>query len=380
MIKPYYQDESCTIYNADCRDVLPQLEAVDLVLKNGENLAPSVLQSEHENHQTRRIQANTGSGEMGEIAARNRMALPFSELVTGQDCSVFQGFTDSHEQGLKETEDQITRARTAGRTERAIQGRVTEHLLPSDDSERQMLEMRRDGKPCNSSQEFQSSRQSLRKSSGSLRQLPQSASQNALVAASQILLLTDPPYGIGADIVQYQRGGTQRGKASAASKQYGFSDWDSAKPDISLLDDFRSISKYQIIFGGNHFALPPSTCWLVWDKLTGANKYADCELAWTNLQGTVRKFTYLWNGMLQGDMAHKEVRQHPTQKPLALMKWCLSLVPDAKVILDPFMGSGTTLRAAKDLGLRAIGIEIEQKYCDIAIERLRQQVLFGEAA
>ena len=68
-------------------------------------------------------------------------------------------------------------------------------------------------------------------------------------------------------------------------------------------------------------------------------------------------------------------RDHPTQKPIALMKWCMGFVPDAQTILDPFMGSGTTLRAAKDLGRKCIGIEIEEKYCEIAVRRLNQEVL-----
>ena len=78
--------------------------------------------------------------------------------------------------------------------------------------------------------------------------------------------------------------------------------------------------------------------------------------------------------MLQENMAQKDVREHPTQKPLSLMCWCLGFAPDAKTILDPFMGSGTTLRAAKDLGRKAIGIEIEERYCEIAAKRMAQEV------
>jgi len=94
------------------------------------------------------------------------------------------------------------------------------------------------------------------------------------------------------------------------------------------------------------------------------------------MQRAVRKFKWRWQGMLQergGDK--KEHRVHPTQKPLALMKWCLSLVPDAATVLDPFMGSGTTLVAAKEAGMRAVGIERSEEYCQKAVERLRQGVL-----
>jgi DNA modification methylase len=142
------------------------------------------------------------------------------------------------------------------------------------------------------------------------------------------------------------------------------------------------LSKSAIIFGGNYYLLPPSPCWLVWDKDNGANDFADCELAWTNFERAVRKFRWRWCGAIQEiqDKRRTDVRVHPTQKPIALMKWCLGFAPNAKTVLDPFMGSGTTLRAAKDLGIKSIGIEIEEKYCEIAVKRLRQEILFGEAA
>jgi DNA modification methylase len=192
------------------------------------------------------------------------------------------------------------------------------------------------------------------------------------------LLLTDPPYGIG----------EARGKNSSRSKpfgksrsriihatDYGVAEWDNAPPDSWLLSFVRSLAPWQIVFGGNFFDLPPSSCWLVWDK-DNSGDFADCELAWTNLPKAVRKFVWRWNGMLQEDMANKEQRWHPTQKPEAVMRWAIGQAPDdCAVILDPFMGSGTTLRAAKDLGRRAIGIEIEERYCEIAAKRLSQEVL-----
>ena len=135
--------------------------------------------------------------------------------------------------------------------------------------------------------------------------------------------------------------------------------------------------RWSIVFGGNYYELPPSPCWLVWDK-DNSGDFADCELAWTNMATAVRKFKWRWNGMLQEKMGQrKEHRQHPTQKPVALLKWCIERLPSSDhTILDPFAGSGTTLRAAKDLGRKAIGIEIEEKYCRIAANRLRQEVLF----
>jgi|TARA_Y100000310_G_scaffold317685_1_gene370819 DNA modification methylase len=103
--------------------------------------------------------------------------------------------------------------------------------------------------------------------------------------------------------------------------------------------------------------------------------FADAELAWTNLGKAVRMFKWRWNGMLQQNMKDKDYRWHPTQKPLALMKWCIKQAGEPSTILDPFMGSGTTLRAAKDLGRKAIGIEIGEKYCEIAAKRMSQSVM-----
>jgi DNA modification methylase len=188
------------------------------------------------------------------------------------------------------------------------------------------------------------------------------------------LLLTDPPYGIGE--ARNKRGGSQHGAAVAPSRDYGAATWDDAAPAPWVFGMMQSISTSQIIFGGNYFPLPPSKCWLVWDKENGNNGYADCELAWTNLNKAVRRINWRWMGMLQENMESKEERVHPTQKPLGVMKWTISQAPDdVKTIIDPYCGSGTTLVAAKDLGLTATGIELEERYCEIAANRLRQSVL-----
>jgi DNA modification methylase len=194
------------------------------------------------------------------------------------------------------------------------------------------------------------------------------------------LLLTDPPYGIGeAAGKNRKRGGRAFGKPGTfvPAKDYGSSDWDNAVPARWLLDMARSKATSAVIFGGNYFDLPPSRCWLVWDK-DNTGDFADCELAWTNLDRAVRRLTYRWNGMLQEPGYPKELRQHPTQKPEAVMLWALGLVPDARTILDPFAGSGTTLVAAKRLGRKAIGIELSPAYCDVIVSRLRQGSLLGQ--
>jgi DNA modification methylase len=184
--------------------------------------------------------------------------------------------------------------------------------------------------------------------------------------------LTDPPYGIG------EAAGKNKSRSCmAVSVDYGDAKWDDKPATEEAVAAIIEASTNAIIFGGNYFALPPSSCWLVWDKDNGKNDFADCELAWTNLKKAVRMFKWRWQGMLQETMGtRKEDRVHPTQKPLAVMRWCLTHVPDAKTILDPFMGSGTTLLAAKLEGRKAVGIELEEKYCEIAAERLRQKVMF----
>mgnify|MGYP000101639576 CR=1 FL=1 len=190
------------------------------------------------------------------------------------------------------------------------------------------------------------------------------------------LILADPPYGINAD--KNKRANKQHGKAAAPSKDYGAGTWDDKRPPAWIWRVLAKKADWLIIFGGNYFPLPPSKCWLVWDKQNGANGYADCELAWTNLDKAVRKLSWKWQGMLQEDMAHKEFREHPTQKPVPVMKWALSQAPDTvRTVLDPFMGSGTTLVACKQAGLSCVGIEREERYAEIAANRLRQGVLWG---
>ena len=158
----------------------------------------------------------------------------------------------------------------------------------------------------------------------------------------------------------------------ADQREYkGSSEWDNEPASFEQIELLRNISKTQIIFGGNYFILPPSKCWLVWDKENGSNDFADCELAWTNMDKAVRQIKWLWNGMIRkGD----DVREHPTQKPIGVMKWCISHLPDdTNTILDPFMGSGTTGVACLQMGRNFIGIEKDPDYFEISCERIRQE-------
>ena len=183
--------------------------------------------------------------------------------------------------------------------------------------------------------------------------------------------VTDPPYGIGESDQkissrQRQRGGNS--KALADQRDYGVFEWDQETIDADLIQQIRAKSEHQIIFGGNFYELPATSCWLVWDKKNGDNDFADCELAWTNLTKAVRRIEWTWNGMIR--RGHEE-RFHPTQKPLGVMQWCLSHLPAGVIdVMDPFMGSGTTGVACVKRGLRFIGIEREPKYFDIACRRI----------
>ena len=169
------------------------------------------------------------------------------------------------------------------------------------------------------------------------------------------LLLTDPPYGIGI-------------AANPVRQKHKKKTWDNEKPKQYLIDYARDICGKQIIWGGNYFDLWPTRNFLVWDKQQPENfSLAMCELAWCSWDGNAKRFTRRVVGY---------EKQHPTQKPEELMRWCLSLVPDASTVLDPFMGSGTTLVAAKIEGRQAVGIEIDEKYCEAAVNRLAQGVLF----
>lgn len=195
------------------------------------------------------------------------------------------------------------------------------------------------------------------------------------------LLCTDPPYGIGVSRRAFGSGrtrgpGSRRRAACYQAKDFGDSDWDDVPAPAELLDAARSSCRDAVIWGGNYFSLPPSMRWLVWDKRNEGTSFADCELAWTNQRHAVRIFRYRWNGMMQEHGGRrKELRMHPTMKPLPLMKWCIGFFPDAQSVLDPFMGSGSTLVAAKALGLTATGIEREEQYCETAAVRLSQEVL-----
>lgn len=163
------------------------------------------------------------------------------------------------------------------------------------------------------------------------------------------------------------------GKPTIYSIDQSAPSWDK-KPDMPTLKAVTAHGRQFVIWGGNYFAdsLGPCPGILVWNKLTGNNSYADGEAAWSNVSGTMRIFTHQWCGAFK-DSERGVMAMHPTQKPVQLITWCILLANNPSTILDPFMGSGTTLVAAKQLNRQAVGIEIEEKYCEIAAKRLSQE-------
>jgi len=182
------------------------------------------------------------------------------------------------------------------------------------------------------------------------------------------LVLTDPPYGIG-----YRHGARRNGVKLGM-------DGESIVGDAKPFDPSHLLGQQRLIlWGANHYAdrLPAARGWLVWDKRDGVlpDDQSDCEFAWTSFLTTARLWSRLWRGNVRTGREQAEARLHVNQKPVALMAWCLRLDGGMGAVLDPYMGAGSTLLAARELGRYAIGIEIEEEYCEIAAKRMAQGVL-----
>ena len=182
------------------------------------------------------------------------------------------------------------------------------------------------------------------------------------------LAIVDPPYGIGASK------GTWGNSNKCKITNYGKKKWDSISPDKEYFNELIRVSENQIIFGANHFIskIPfDSSCWIVWDKNNGSNDFADCELAWTSFNTAVRRFKYTWNGMLQENMKNKEVRIHPTQKPVQLYKWLLQkYAKEGDKILDTHFGSLSIGIACHDLHFELTASELDKEYYELGKNRL----------
>lgn len=192
------------------------------------------------------------------------------------------------------------------------------------------------------------------------------------------LAIVDPPYGIGED------GEKNHSRNNATkSKKYTPKNWDKESPKQEYFNELKRVSKNQIIFGANHFIskIPfDSSCWIIWDK-DNTGDFADCEMAWTSFSTAVRKFKFRWNGMLQEDMKNKEIRIHPTQKPVQLYKWILkNYAQDGFKIIDTHLGSGSHAIAVEEMNrfekmnLTLTACEIDKDYFKDTMERINNHV------
>lgn len=196
------------------------------------------------------------------------------------------------------------------------------------------------------------------------------------------LAIVDPPYGSPNITGGYTSG---KGGGIAKQKKYNQKLWSQSAPSKDYFIELLRVSKNVIIWGANHFIenIPNanSPCWIIWDKQNGDNGFADCELAYGNFNTAVRKFEFRWSGMLQGDMKNKEIRLHPTQKPVALYKWLLDkYAKQGDKILDTHLGSGSIAIACHDYGFDFTACELDKEYFDSAMQRIKnhtnQQNLF----
>lgn len=186
------------------------------------------------------------------------------------------------------------------------------------------------------------------------------------------LAIVDPPYGIGEDGSKNHTRGNL-----AISKAYdSYSGSDLEPPSVEYFNELTRVSKNQIIWGANHFIsrIPlDSPCWIVWDKVNGNNDFADCELAYTSFKSAVRQVKFMWNGMLQGNMANKETRIHPNQKPVSLYKWLLDkYAKHGDKILDTHLGSGSLAIACHDYNFDLTACELHECYFNKSMKRIQQ--------
>lgn len=184
------------------------------------------------------------------------------------------------------------------------------------------------------------------------------------------LAIVDPPYGIGATNMTLGNSTVRKREAK------GSKDWDNESPELPYFHELRRVSKNQIIWGFNHYVekFPKnSSCWIVWYKNRNNNDFADCELAWTSFDSTVRIYQFDWNGFRQGPQDNREVKIHINQKPVALYKWLLkNYAKPGDKILDTHLGSGSSRIAAFDMGFDFTGFEIDQDYFESGCKRFEQ--------
>lgn len=204
------------------------------------------------------------------------------------------------------------------------------------------------------------------------------------------LVVVDPQYGIGGDrsFVRKNPSIDKRNGRIINAKPRRVGNWDNKRPDIEYFRELLRISVNQIIFGGNYFAdmLPPSSCWIVWDKVNGNSDQADCELCWTSFKTAVRQLRFMWGGLTQGKGVLNghimegnnklwESRMHPTQKPVVLYEWIFkNYAEEGQKILDTHLGSGSSRIAAYNYKMDFTGYEIDKDYFEAAEKRFQNHI------
>jgi site-specific DNA-methyltransferase (adenine-specific) len=185
------------------------------------------------------------------------------------------------------------------------------------------------------------------------------------------LLLTDPPYGIDYGGMLKGKGDGKGGADKNGWKSYDAPDWDKSKPENGVLQYLCQITENQIIWGGNYFTddLPPTMGWLIWDKGQRGFSLADGEMAWTSFNNALRIKEYA------RAKANREEKNHPTQKPQEIMHWCFEYADrhskiKIKLVLDAYLGSGSTMVASHQLNRKCYGMELDPKYCQVIIDRM----------
>ncbi len=189
------------------------------------------------------------------------------------------------------------------------------------------------------------------------------------------LAVVDPPYGIGFD-GDSTLGNNKSEKWKSAKKddkKYIVKKWDSERPDSFFFESLRSVSNFQIIWGGNYFSdfLPPTGGWIYWDKdLAKGMSLSDGELAWTNSKKSIKQIKLVWSGFRK---CEKTDRFHPTQKPVKLYDWIYKNYSEKRQrILDTHLGSGSNAIAAHYAGMEFVGCELDKDYFDAAVERFKK--------
>lgn len=187
------------------------------------------------------------------------------------------------------------------------------------------------------------------------------------------LLLTDPPYGIdyGNQLIKGEEFSNKTNKHGW--RNFGNPEWDKSKPESGALQFLCQITDNQIIWGGNYFTddLPPTMGWLIWDKGQRGFSLADGEMAWTSFNNALRIKEY------SRALANREEKNHPTQKPIEILKWCFDYADrhskkEVKLVLDAYLGSGSTMVTSHQLKRICYGIELDPKYCQVIIDRMKK--------